>query len=94
MLDSIKKFDYKILLSKSFISKILLIIFVMIALSLLLIGFMDGEKIDVKNSSRRKITEKMDKEKKNLNYFKKKNNELKDFGKKLTSKLRINQINK
>ena len=66
----------------------------MIALSLLLIGFMDGKKIDVKNSSRRKITEKMDKEKKNLNYFKKKNNELKDFGKKLTSKLRINQINK
>ena len=94
MLDSIKKFDYKILLSKSFILKILLIIFVMICISLLLIFFMDTEQINVKNSDRRKITEKMDKDNKNQNYFKKKNNQFKDFGKKLTSKLRINQLSK
>lgn len=57
---------------------------------------MDSEKISIKNSDRRKISEKYDKEKEKSenNYFKKKNNQLRNLGKNISKKLRINQINK
>jgi ABC-type dipeptide/oligopeptide/nickel transport system permease component len=96
MLDSIKNFDYKILISKRFILKTLLVIFCLSIISLLIIGLMDGDEIKIKNSDRRKISEKYDKEKENSknNYFKQKNNQLRNLGKNISKKLRINQINK
>tara|TARA_B100002019_G_C20792201_1_gene367161 strand:+ start:305 stop:472 length:168 start_codon:yes stop_codon:yes gene_type:complete len=52
----------------------------------------DTDNINIKNSERRKIKEKYEKNKEN-NYFKEKNNQLKKFGKKIGEKLTIKKIN-
>ena len=85
--------NYVNYLNRHFFLKLFLAIVVLLILSLIIVTLADTDRINIKNSDRRKIKEKYEKNDE-YGYLKKKNNQLRNFGKRISKKLRIDKINK
>ena len=85
--------NYVNYLNRHFFLKLFLAIVVLLILSLIIVTLADTDRINIKNSDRRKIKEKYEKNNEYV-YLKQKNNQLRNFGKRISKKLKIDKINK